>query len=103
MISAVTQAMFPHLLTGLDVLILYHVRVVMQSKLGSLAESLTNIAIGVTIGFISNILVLPAFGYAVTLSDGFWISLVFTAISLARSYVIRRVYNKYNFFGKESK
>lgn len=72
----------------------------MQSKLGSLAESITNIAIGITIGFISNIIVLPMFGYNVTMTDGLAISIVFTAISLVRSYVVRRVYNKYNFFGK---
>lgn len=72
----------------------------MQSKLGSLAEAFTNILIGITIGFLSNIIVLPAFGYAVTLSDGMLISLVFTGISLVRSYVVRRVFNKYNFFGK---
>lgn len=72
----------------------------MQSKIGSLMESVTNIAIGVTIGFISNIIILPAFGYKVTLTDGLYISLVFTAISLARSYIIRRVYNKYNFFSR---
>ena len=71
-----------------------------QSKLGSFMESITNIAIGITIGFISNIIVLPAFGYAVSLADGFMISLVFTAISLVRSYIIRRIYNKYNFWGK---
>lgn len=103
MINAVLQDMFPLLLMGADVVILCRVRIAMQSRIGSLAESLTNISIGVTIGFISNIIVLPAFGYAVTLSDGLWISLVFTAISLMRSYVIRRVYNRYNFFGKVGK
>ena len=72
----------------------------MQSKKGSLAESLVNIAIGITIGFVSNIIVLPAFGYDVTIADGVAISLVFTAISLVRSYTIRRVFNKYNFFGR---
>jgi len=72
-----------------------------QSKIGSLMESLTNIAVGITVGFLSNILVLPFFGYNVTLSDGVYISLVFTAISLVRSYFIRRIYNKYNFFSKE--
>jgi len=72
----------------------------MQSKLGSFAESVTNIAIGITIGFLSNIAVLPAFGYNVTLSDATMISIVFTGISLARSYIIRRIYNKYNFFGR---
>ncbi len=72
----------------------------MQSRFGSFAESLTNIGIGITIGFLANIIVLPAFGYDVTLSDATAISVVFTAISLARSYAIRRVYNRYNFFGK---
>lgn len=72
----------------------------MQSKLGSLAESITNVLIGITIGFVSNIIVLPAFGYPVTLHDGLMISIVFTAISLVRSYIIRRIYNRYNFFGR---
>ena len=72
----------------------------MQSKLGSAVESLTNIAIGLTIGFISNIVVLPLFGYDVTLTDGALISGVFTVISFARSFLIRRLYNKYNFFGR---
>lgn len=72
----------------------------MQSKKGSLAESLVNIAIGIIIGFVSNIIVLPAFGYDVTIADGVVISLVFTSISLVRSYIIRRVFNKYNFFGR---
>jgi hypothetical protein len=72
----------------------------MQSKKGSAAESLTNIAIGIGIGFLSNIIVLPAFGYPVSLHDGLLISLVFTAISFVRSYAVRRIYNKYNFFGK---
>jgi hypothetical protein len=75
----------------------------MQSKLGSLAESITNVAIGITIGFISNIVVLPAFGYNVTITDGLLISIVFTVISLVRSYFIRRLYNKYNFFDRGKK
>ena len=72
----------------------------MQTKLASFYEALTNILIGVIIGFLSNILVLPLFGYDVSLHDGLMISFVFTAISLVRSYTIRRIYNKYNFFSK---
>lgn len=71
-----------------------------QSKIGSAVESLTNIAIGLTIGFLSNIIVPPLFGYDVTIADGAAISLVFTAISFLRSYIIRRIYNKYNFWSK---
>jgi len=70
-----------------------------QSKLGSLSESVTNVLIGISFGFIANIVVLPAFGYMVTFKDGLLISVVFTIISIFRSYVIRRIYNKYNFFG----
>lgn len=72
----------------------------MQSKLGSAAEALTNIGIGLTIGFLSNILVLPLFGYNVTIADGAAISVIFTVISFIRSFIVRRVYNKYNFFGE---
>lgn len=71
-----------------------------QTRKGSVAESITNIVIGIGIGFLSNIVVLPAFGYEVTIGDATAISLVFTAISFVRSYVIRRIYNKYNFWGK---
>lgn len=71
-----------------------------QTTKGSLAESLTNIIIGIGIGFIANITVLPAFGYDVSIADAGGMSVVFTIISLIRSYTIRRIYNRYNFFGK---
>lgn len=71
-----------------------------QTRRGSAAEALTNIVIGLTVGFLSNIVVLPAFGYPVTLTDGALISVVFTVISFVRSYLVRRVYNKYNFFSR---
>jgi len=66
----------------------------MQTKIASLAEAASNIAIGIAVGFVSNIVVLPLFGYDVNLTDAMGISLVFTAISLVRSYVLRRVFNK---------
>lgn len=72
----------------------------MQSKRGSLLESLINIIIGIAIGFLSNITVLPAFGYNVSIADATAISMVFTVISFVRSYALRRIFNKYNFFGK---
>ena len=72
----------------------------MQSRKGSAAEAFTNILIGITIGFLSNLIVLPAFGYAVTVGDSVSISLVYTVISFVRSYVVRRFFNKYNFFNQ---
>jgi len=70
----------------------------MQSKLDSLLESLTNITIGFTVATISNFIVLPMFGYDVTAGDSILIAIVFTIISLVRSYIIRRVFNKLNVF-----
>lgn len=64
-----------------------------QSRLGSLIEALANIAIGFGINLVANLIVLPRFGYQVTVGDAFGIGVVFTAISIVRSYVIRRWFN----------
>lgn len=65
----------------------------MQSKLESFIEASTNILIGIGVSFIANIIVLPAFGYDVTTEDAFYICLVFTAIGLVRTYLVRRMFN----------
>lgn len=66
----------------------------MQSKLHSLIEAWVNIAIGFWINMVANYLVLPYFGFNVTFGDAFGIGLIFTAISLVRSYVLRRMFNR---------
>ena len=65
----------------------------MQTKKQSFIESLTSTTIGIIIGIVLNLTVLPVFGYPVSLSDSLWISLIFTAISVVRSYVVRRIFN----------
>jgi hypothetical protein len=65
----------------------------MQTRMGSFVEAWANILVGFTINFAANLLVLPLFGFSVTPSDAFGIGVVFTAISLARSYVLRRWFN----------
>lgn len=67
----------------------------MQSKMQSLIEAWVNVIIGFGINLIANLIVLPAFGYAVTVGDALGIGLVFTAISIARSYFIRRWFNSF--------
>jgi hypothetical protein len=64
-----------------------------QTKLGSLIESLMNIAIGLGVALISQIILFPMFDIHVTLTTNLWISLWFTGISLVRSYIIRRWFN----------
>ena len=68
-----------------------------QTKLGSLAEAWANIAVGFGINFAANLIVLPWFGFDVTAADAFGIGVVFTAISLARSYILRRWFNGLKF------
>lgn len=65
----------------------------MQSKKQSLIESLTSTTIGIIIGVVLNLTILPIFGYPVSLSDSLWISVIFTVISIIRSYIIRRWFN----------
>lgn len=66
----------------------------MQTKMGSFAEAWMNIAIGFTINFIANMLILPMFGFtSLTAGKNFLIGILYTFISLARSYVIRRWFN----------
>lgn len=61
-----------------------------QTRWGSFVEVCINIAIGFGINWIANITVLPMYGFNVTGGQAFSIGLVFTVISVARSYVIRR-------------
>ena len=66
----------------------------MQSRLLSAVEAGTNVLISYLVSVAANIIVLPMFGYDVTIFDSFAIGLAFTAISLVRSYVLRRVFNR---------
>ena len=65
----------------------------MQTKRQSLIETLTSVFVGWFISFIANMLVLPLFGYNINLTDGVLISIIFTAISVIRGYVVRRWFN----------
>ena len=65
----------------------------MQTKRQSLIETLTSITIGIIIGIVLNLTILPIFGYPVSLSDSLWISVIFTVVSIIRSYIIRRWFN----------
>ncbi len=65
----------------------------MQTRKQSLLEACTNIAIGMGVAFAGQLIVFPALGIAVRLDQNAVITVVFTAISLARSYALRRLFN----------
>lgn len=66
----------------------------MQTKYQSLIESLTNILIGYLTALLSQVLIFPLFNITVSLQDNLLIGLYFTIISLLRSYLVRRYFNK---------
>ena len=65
----------------------------MQTRLMSLIESVANIVVGYGVAVITQLLVFPLFGLAASLSDNLVIGLIFTIVSLARSYALRRAFN----------
>lgn len=65
----------------------------MQSKKRSLSESITNVVAGYAVAVIAQILLFPVFNIRVGIAENLQIGLFFTAISIARSYAIRRIYN----------
>ena len=65
-----------------------------QTRLGSLFESLINVFIGFWINFAANLLILPLVGFNITIGENFFIGFLYTLISVARSYVIRRWFNQ---------
>lgn len=65
----------------------------MQTKLQSLAEAVFGTLIGLLVAIASNWLVLPLFGFPVNLSQSFWIAVIFTAVSILRSFLVRRLFN----------
>ena len=61
-----------------------------QSRLMSLVESFANVLVGYGVAVVTQMLVFPLFGLAVTVTENLLIGLIFTAVSIVRSYALRR-------------
>ena len=61
-----------------------------QSRLMSLVESLANVLVGYGVAVATQMAVFPMFGLAVTISENLLIGLIFTVVSIVRSYTLRR-------------
>lgn len=64
-----------------------------QSRAASLIEAVANVAVGLVVAFLVNLVVLPLFGVAISLGQAAGVSLAFTAVSVARSFALRRFFN----------
>lgn len=65
-----------------------------QSRKMSMVEACTNIAIGYGVNFAGQIAIYPIFGIHVGIVTNLAISGAFTGLSLARSYALRRVFER---------
>ena len=61
-----------------------------QSRLMSIVESLANVLVGYGVAVITQMMVFPLFGLAVTVAENLLIGLIFMAVSIVRSYALRR-------------
>ena len=71
-----------------------------QSRRMSLIEAITNVAVGYALAVVTQIVLFPWFGLHASLGDNLALGLVFTAISLIRSYALRRLFTR---FGRKRK
>ena len=63
-----------------------------QSRLMSLVESVANVLIGYGVAVVTQILIFPIFGLHTTLAQNLKMGLVFTIVSIARSFALRRLF-----------
>lgn len=73
----------------------------MQTRTQSLIESACNIAIGYCVAVAAQMVIFPLFDIHVAPSENFQIGAFFTVISLVRSYLVRRLFNKIHSTRKE--
>lgn len=65
-----------------------------QSKKHSLIEAVTNTAVGFGISLLSISIILPLMGFETSIEQNIALTIYFTFISIGRSYILRRIFNK---------
>jgi hypothetical protein len=67
---------------------------VKQSRAMSLVEAFANVVVGYGVAVVTQILIFPVFGLHTTLAQNLKMGAVFTVVSIARSYVLRRLFER---------
>ena len=65
-----------------------------QSRLMSLVESIANVAVGYGVAVVTQILIFPIFGLHTTLAQNLKMGAIFTVVSIARSFALRRIFER---------
>ncbi|WP_108483934.1 DUF7220 family protein [Oceaniglobus ichthyenteri] len=65
-----------------------------QSRLMSLVESVVNVIVGYGVAVVTQILIFPIFGLHTTLAQNLKMGAIFSFVSIARSFVLRRLFER---------
>lgn len=68
-----------------------------QSRTMSLVEAITNVVVGYILAIATQIVVFPWFGLEAALGEHLAIGLAFVGVSLARGYLLRRLFERLRF------
>ena len=63
-----------------------------QSRLMSLVEAVANVIVGYGVAVVTQILIFPIFGLHTTLAQNLQMGLLFTGVSIIRSFLLRRLF-----------
>ncbi|AUM73584.1 MULTISPECIES: DUF7220 family protein [Paracoccus] len=63
-----------------------------QSRFMSLVEFVANVIVGYGVAVMTQILIFPIFGLHTTLAQNLKMGAIFTIVSIARSFALRRVF-----------
>lgn len=67
-----------------------------QSRTHSAIEAVANVAAGYGVAVLAQVVFFPLFGIHIPLRDNFAIGGLFTVVSLVRSYLLRRLFNRWH-------
>ncbi len=59
----------------------------------SVVETITNVAIGLVVSFLSQVVIFKYYDIHISLAQNLELTLYFTVVSIIRSYVLRRFFN----------
>ena len=65
-----------------------------QTRLMSLVEAAANVVVGYGVAVLTQLVVFPWFGLPARITDALAIGGIFTLVSLARSYALRRLFER---------
>jgi hypothetical protein len=72
-----------------------------QSRAMSFVEAATNVVVGYVLAIVTQIVVFPWFGIEAALGEHLAIGLAFVGVSLARGYLLRRLFETIRMRGSE--